>query len=115
LSSHLLSKKRKNQNIQKYNFAVVLYLYETWFLTLREEHRLRVFENRVLRKILGTKRDKGVWRKLHNDDLHNLYPSPGIIRMMKSRRIRWVWNIACVREKRNAYRFLVGSPEGKNH
>jgi hypothetical protein len=60
-------------------------------LTLREEHRLRVFENRVLRRIFGQKRDEvtGGWRKLHNEELHNLYSSPSIIRMIKSRRMRW--------------------------
>jgi hypothetical protein len=64
---------------------------ETSFLTLREEHRLRVFENRVLRRIFGPNRDEvtGGWRKLHNEELHNLYSSPSIIRMIKSRRMRW--------------------------
>jgi hypothetical protein len=64
---------------------------ETWSLTLREEHRLRVFENRVLRRVFGPKRDEvtGGWRKLHNEELHNLYSCPSIIRMIKSRRIRW--------------------------
>jgi hypothetical protein len=69
---------------------VVLYECETWSLTLREEHRLRVIENRVLRRIFGPKRDevtKG-WRKLHNEEFHNLYSSPGVIRMIKSRRMR---------------------------
>jgi hypothetical protein len=68
---------------------VVLYGYETWPLTLREEHSLRVFENRVLR-IFGPKRYEvmGGWRKLHNDELHNLYSSPRIIRMIKCRRMR---------------------------
>jgi hypothetical protein len=62
---------------------VVLYGYETWFLTLREDHRLRVFQNRVLRRIFGPKRDEvtGGWRRLHNEELHNLYCSPSIIRM----------------------------------
>jgi hypothetical protein len=70
---------------------VVLYGYETWSLTLREEQRLRVFENRVLRRIFGPKRDEvtGCWRKLHNEELHSLYSSPSIIRMIKSRRMRW--------------------------
>jgi hypothetical protein len=68
-----------------------MYLCETWSLTLREEHRLRLFENTVLRRIFGTKRNEviGGWRKLHNEELHNLYSSPSIIRMMKSRRMRW--------------------------
>jgi hypothetical protein len=65
-------------------------------LTLREEHRLRVFENMVLRRIFGTKRNEvaGDWRKLHNEDLHNSYSSPSIIRMMKSRRMRWAGHVA---------------------
>jgi hypothetical protein len=68
--------------------TAVLYARETWSLTLREEHRLRVFENRMLRRIFGPKKDEvmGGWRKLHNEDLHNLYSSPSIIRMIKSRR-----------------------------
>jgi hypothetical protein len=63
---------------------------------LREEHRLRVFENRVLRRIFGSKRDEvmGSWRKLHNEELHNLYYSPSIIRMIKSRRMRWAGHVA---------------------
>jgi hypothetical protein len=69
---------------------VVLYGCETWSLSLREEHRVRVFENRVLRRIFGTKRDelKGGWRKLHNEELHNLYSSPSIFIRIKSRRMR---------------------------
>jgi hypothetical protein len=75
---------------------VVLYGYENRSLTLREEHRRRVFENRVLRRIFGAKRDEvaGGWRKLHNVELHNLYSSPSIIRMMKSRRMRWAEQVA---------------------
>jgi hypothetical protein len=74
-------------------------------------HRLRVFENRVLRRIFGPKRDEvtGGWRKLHNEELHNLYSSPSIIRMIKSRRMRWAGHM----EKRNANRILVRKPEGK--
>ncbi|KAJ4435849.1 hypothetical protein ANN_18468 [Periplaneta americana] len=94
---------------------VVLYGCETWTLTLREEHRLRVFENKVLRKIFGAKRDEvtGEWRKLHNAELHALYSSPDIIRNIKSRRLRWAGHVAHMGESRNAYRVLVGRPEGK--
>jgi hypothetical protein len=81
---------------------------------LREEHRLRVFENRVLRRIFGPKRDEvtGGWGKLRNEELHNLYSSPSIIRMIKSRRMRWSGHVAQMGEKRNAYRILVGNLEG---
>jgi hypothetical protein len=80
-----------------------------------EEHRLRVFENRMLRRIFGPKRDKetGGWRKLHNEELHNLYSSPGIIRMIKSRRTRWTGHVARMGEKRNAYGIFVGKSEEK--
>jgi hypothetical protein len=73
-----------------------LYGYETWSLTLREEHRLRVFQNRVLGGIFGPKRDEvmGEWRKLHGRELHNLYSSPDIIRQIKSRRMRWAGHVA---------------------
>jgi hypothetical protein len=65
-------------------------------VTLREEHKLRVFENRVLRRIFGVKRDDvtGEWRKLHNEELHDLYPSPSIIKIMKSRTMRWAGHVA---------------------
>jgi hypothetical protein len=94
---------------------VVLYGCEIWSLTLREEHRLRVFENRVLRRIFGPKRDEltGEWRKLHNEELHDLYSSPSIIRMMKSKRMRWAGHVARMGEKTNADRLLVGKPDGK--
>jgi hypothetical protein len=74
---------------------VVLYGCETWSLTLREEHTLKVFENRVLRRIFGLKRDEvvGGWRKLHNEELRDLYSSPSIIRMIKSRRIKWAYSM----------------------
>jgi hypothetical protein len=94
---------------------VVLYGCETWSLTVREEHKLRVFENRVLRRIFGPKRDgmTGGWRKLYNEELHNLYSSPSIIRIMKSRRMWWAGHVARMGEKRNVYRLLIGKPEGK--
>ncbi|KAJ4430087.1 hypothetical protein ANN_22296 [Periplaneta americana] len=87
---------------------------ETWTLTLREEQRLRVFENKVLRKIFGARRDEvtGEWRKLHNAELHALYSSPDIIRNIKSRRLRWAGYVARMGESRSAYRVLVGRPEG---
>jgi hypothetical protein len=94
---------------------VDLYGCETWSLTLREEHRLRMFENRVLRRLFGPKRDEvaGGWRKLHNEELHNLYSSPSIIRIIQSRRMRWAEHVARMGEKRNADRILVGRPLGR--
>jgi hypothetical protein len=82
---------------------------------LREEHRLRVFENRVLRRIFGPKRDEvtGEWRKLHNEELHNLYSSAIIIRQVKSRRMRKAGHVARMAEERKLYKVLVGKPEGK--
>jgi hypothetical protein len=95
---------------------VILYGFETWSLILREEHRLRVFENKVLRRIFEPKRDEvtGEWRKLHNEELHDLYSSPSIIRIIKSRRMRWAGHVARMGEKRNAYKLLVGKPKGKS-
>jgi hypothetical protein len=90
---------------------VVLYGRET--LTSREEYRLRVFENRVLRRIFGPQRDEITrgWRKLHKEELHNLYYSPSIIKIIKSRRMEWAGDVARMGEKRHAYRLLVGEPE----
>jgi hypothetical protein len=86
LSSRLLSKNVKVKIYKTIILPVVLYGCEAWSLTLREEHRLRVFENRVLRSIFGPKRDEvtGEWSKLHNEELHNLYSSPDIIRQVKA-------------------------------
>jgi hypothetical protein len=74
-----------------------------------------VFENRVLKRIFGLKRDEvtGEWRKLHNEELHDLYSSPGIIRIIESRRMRWAGHVARMWEKRNVYRFMVEKPEGR--
>jgi hypothetical protein len=115
LSSHLLS---NNVNVKIYQtiiLPVVLYGCDTWSLTLREENRLRVFENRVLRRIFGPKRDEvtGEWRKLHNEELRNLYSSPDIIRQVKSRRMRWAGHVARMGEERKVYKVLEGKPEGK--
>jgi hypothetical protein len=87
----------------------------SWSLTLREEHKLGVFENRVLRRIFGPKRDEvtGKLGKMHSGELHNLYSSPDIIRQIKSRRMRWAGHVARMGEGRNVYRVLMGRPEGK--
>jgi hypothetical protein len=83
---------------------------------LREECRLRVFENRVLRRIFGPKRDEvtGDWRRLHNKELYALCSSPNIIRVIKTRRLRWAGHVARMGERRGAYRALVGKPEGRS-
>jgi hypothetical protein len=81
---------------------------------LGEEHRLRVFENRVLRKIFGPKREEDrAWRKLHNDELHSLYSLLNIVRVSRSGRMRWAGHVAHMVEGRGVYRVLVGRPEGK--
>jgi len=97
------------------NFAFVLYGCETWSLTFREELRLRVFENGVLREIFGAKRDEetGEWRRLHNGELYDLYVSSNTLRVIKSRRIKWAGHLARIGERRGVYSVLVGRPEGK--
>jgi hypothetical protein len=93
----------------------VLYGYGTWSITLREEHRLRVFENRVLRRIFGPKRDEvmGEWRKLHNGELHNVYSSPCIIRQIKSR--REVGGACSTHGRKKKYNILIRKPKTKGH
>jgi hypothetical protein len=108
-------RKFKDRDIQNYNFAGFLCGCETWSLILKEERRKRVFENKVLRKISGPNMDEvtGEWRRLHNKELYGLYSSPNIIRVMKSRRLRWAGHVACMGERRGAYRALVGKPKGR--
>jgi len=115
LSSRLLSKNLKIKIYRTVILPVVLYGCETWSLTLREERRLRVFEKRVLRKVFGPKRNEvtGEWRKLHNEELNDLYSLPNIVRVVKSRRMRWAGHVARMGEDRVVQRLLVGKPEGK--
>jgi hypothetical protein len=115
LSSCLLFRDVKVKIYKTIILPVILYGCETWSLTLREEHRLKVFGNRVLRRIFGPKRDEvtGDWRKLHTGELHNLYSSADIIRQIKSRRMRWAGHVARMEEDRKVYNVLVGKPEGK--
>ena len=122
LLSRLLSKKLKVKTY-KTIILVVLYGCETWSLTVREEHRLRVFENKVLRKISGVKRDEitGEWRKLHTAELHALYSWPNIIRNLKSRRLRWAgrgalfWTVSTstfsIRSHRDPSAFFTALPQ----
>jgi len=111
----LLSKNLKIKIYRTIILPVVLYGCETWSLTLREERRLRVFENRVLRRVFVSKRDKvrEEWRKLYNEELRDLYSLPNIVRVVKSRRMIWAGHVARMGEGRGVHRVLVGKPEGK--
>ena len=115
LSSRLLSKNLKIKIYRTIILPVVLYGCETWLLTLMEEHRLRVFENLVLRRVFGPKRDEVTeeWRKLHNEEFRDLYSLPNIVRVVKSRIMRWAWHVARMGKGRGVHRVLVGKPEGK--
>jgi hypothetical protein len=111
----LLSKNLKLRIYRTIILPVVLYGCETWSLTLKEERRLGVSENRVLRRICGPKRDKVTeeWRKLHNEELNGLYSLPNIVRVIKSRTMRWAGHVARMGEGRGVYRVLVRKREGK--
>jgi len=115
LSSSLLSKNLKIKIYRTINFPTVLYGCETWLLKLKEERRLRVFKNRALKRIFGPMRNEVTreWRKLHNKELNDLYSSPNIVWVIKSRRMRWAGHGVCMWEKRGVYRVLVRKPEGK--
>jgi hypothetical protein len=116
-SSRLLSKNVKIRTYKTLILPMVLYECETWSLTLREEHTLRVFGNRVLKKIFGLKRSEvtGGWRRLHNEALHNLYSLPSIIRMITSRTMGWAEHVARNGARGNAYRILVGKQKERNY
>jgi hypothetical protein len=104
-SSRLISRNLKVNIYKTVILPVVLYGCETWSLTLREEHRMRVFENRVLRRIFGPKREEdGLWRYMRNDEFYNLYSSPNIVRVIKSRRLRWAGQVTRMGEGRGVYR-----------
>jgi len=111
----LLSKILKIKIYRTIILPVVLYGCESWSVTLREECRFMVFENRVLRRIFGHKRYKVTreWRKLHNEELNDMYCSPNIVGVIKSRRILWAGHVAHMGEGGGVYRVLVGNPEGK--
>jgi len=115
LSSRLLSKNLKVKIYRTIILPVVLYGCETWSLTPREERKLRLFESMVLRRIFGPRRDEvtGEWRRLHNKELNDLYSSPNIVQVIKSRRMRWAGHVACMGEERGVCRVLVGKPEGR--
>ena len=115
LLSRLLPKNLKIKIYRIIILPVVLYGCETWSLTLREERKLKVFENMVLRSIFGPRRDEvtGEWRRLHNEELNDLYSSPNIVRVIESRRMRWAGHVARMGEVRGVCRVLVGKQEGK--
>ena len=115
LSSMLLTINLKIKIYRNIILPVVLYGSETWSLTLQEERKLKVFENMVLRRIFGPRRDEvtGEWRRLHKEELNDLYSSPNIVWVIKSRRMRWAGHVAHMGEERGVYRVLVGKPEGR--
>jgi hypothetical protein len=115
LSSRLLSKNLKIKIYRNIILPVVLYGCETWSLILREERRLRMFEDRMLGRVFGPKRDEvtGEWRKLHKKELNDLYSLPNIVRVVKSRRMEWAGHVARMGDDRGVHKVLVGKPERK--
>jgi len=115
LSFNLLSKNLKIKMYRTIILPLVLYGCETWLLTLREEHRLRVFENRVMRRKFGSRRVEvtGEWRKLHNEELNDQYSSPNIVWVIKLRRMRWAGHVVHMGKRRGVYGDSVGKPEGR--
>jgi hypothetical protein len=115
LSSNLLTKNVKIKIYRTIILLIVLFGCETWSLTLREEHRLRVFENKVSRRTFGPTRDEvtGEWRKLHNEELNDPYSSPNIIWVIISRRMRWAEHVARMKKRTEAYRISMEKPEVK--
>jgi hypothetical protein len=115
--SFVLPSHIKNLKIKVYKtviLPVVMYGCGTWSLTLREEQRLRIFENRMLRRIFGPKREEdGSWRKLHNDEFHNLYSSPNIVRVIKSRRMKWAGHVAHMEGGEVFTGFWLGRPRSR--
>ena len=109
LSSSLLPKNLKIKIYRTIILPEVVYGYETWLLTMREERRLRVFQNRVMRRIFGPKRDEVIskWRKLHNEELNNLYSSPNTVRVIKTR-MRWAGQVACMGGKERRIQIFGG-------
>ena len=115
LSSRFLSKILKIKVYRTIILPVVLYGCENWSLIFTEERKMKVFENRVLRRVFEPKKDEvtGEWRKLYNEELRDVYSLPNNERAVKSRRMKWSGHVARIKEGRGVHRFLVGKPEGK--
>jgi len=113
----LLTKNLKIKIYRTIILPVVFYGCEIWSLTRREERKLRVFEDMLLRRIFGPRRDEvtGEWKRSHNEELNELYSSLNIVQVIISRRMRWAGHVVRMGEERGVYRVLLGKPEGRNH